>query len=488
MMVFMHDYYANLAKSNRVRTEIIPAPRGAISDINGKIVAGNIRIDDRTMRNYPDGEVVASVVGYLNGDGVGVSGLEKEYDGWLLGVAGERLVEETARGKDVSEIKRTEPVAGKELRLNLDLGLQEQAYRLLKNTLTQTGNSGSVVVAKTNGDIMALVSLPSFDPNLFITNGRRGSEGGVYSEAKAVVLDEVRKPLFNRAISGMFAPGSVYKLVTALTGLQERVVSKDDLIADSGEIVIGSYRFGNWLFDKYGRTEGAINVEKALARSNDIFFYKLGEKIGVDKLVYWSVKLGLGSKTGLDLPSEATGLMPSPLWIEKERGMPWFLGNTYHLSIGQGDLLATPLQINQMTAEVISGQRCRPSLKQVDDRDRCQSLGMTKEARQIVFSGMRQACQSGGTAFPFYNLNGLVVCKTGTAQHGGEKDKPHAWFTAVIPQNTKVGSYEGKNLGLPELSDYENGIVVTVMIEDGGEGSEVAAPLARKIVDYLLSR
>ncbi len=487
VMVLMHDYYADLAKNNQIRTEVIPAPRGVISDASGKIIAGNIKVDDRVVRNYPDGEVVASVVGYLNQDGTGVTGLEKQYDAWLTGQPGERLVEETASGKDVAEVKRTEPVPGKELKLNLDLPLTETAYRLLKQALTQTGKSGAVVVSRTNGDILALVSLPAFDPNLFIAGGKRGDEGGVYPDAKGVVADDARQPLFNRAISGMFAPGSVFKLVTSLSGLQEKVIGRDDLLSDSGEIVIGPYRYGNWLFDKFGRTEGAISIEKAIARSNDVFFYKLGEKIGVDKLVYWADKLGMGQQTGVDLPAEAAGLLPSPLWMEKQRGNPWFLGNTYHLAIGQGDLLTTPLQINQMTAETISGKRCRSALKQVDDKYRCEDLGLTTEARNIVFSGMRQACEAGGTAFPFYDLKGLIICKTGTAQHGSEKDLPHAWLTAVVPVRTQELK-NSKTQELPDIKAYEDGIVVTVMIESGGEGSEVAAPVARKIVDYILSK
>lgn len=462
LTVIMRGYYSNLASGNRIKVLDLPAARGVILDRTGKMIASNIQVGEEVVRHYPDGEVVASIVGYIS-DRKGVAGLEKQYEESLRGKPGERVIEETAVGKEVKEVKMTEPTPGRELTLSLDLPLQKAAYWSLKDGLSKNGKSGSVVISKTTGEVLALVSLPSFDPNLFIASGKRGAEGGMYADAKAVVNDAQKQPLFNRAISGSFAPGSVFKLLTAFAGLQEGVIDENDLISDSGEIVIGNYRYGNWYFDKYGKTEGQINVTRALARSNDIFFYKLGEKIGVDSLVDWSTKLGMGQKTGIDLSAEASGLMPSPLWMEKEKGNRWFLGNTYHLSIGQGDLLATPLQINRLTATIATGKKCRPTLLKLEKVE-CEDLGLSDEARKVVLTGMKQACSPGGTAFQFFDLKGKILCKTGTAQHGGEKDKPHAWFTSIVPGD----------------------IVVTVMVESGGEGSEVAAPIARKLVDYLL--
>jgi len=468
----MHQYYDELAGSNRIRTDVVGAPRGIITDRNGKLIATNILVGSKVVRHYPDGEVVASVVGYVS-DGVGVSGLEKQYQNDLAGTPGERIVEETAAGKEMNEISVKSTTPGKEIRLNLDLGLQTVVYRVLKerlmsNPAESAGKAGAVVVSKVNGEVLALVSLPSFDPNLFYVNGKRGVEGGVYSEAKAIVADEEKKPLFNRAISGNFPPGSVFKVVTALAGLADGVISESDTFEDSGEIKVGIYRFGNWYFDKYGKTEGRINVTKALARSNDVFFYRLGEKIGIDKLNEYGKKLGLGEKTGIDLPGEASGLLPSPLWMEKERGKRWFLGDTYHVSIGQGDLLVTPLQMNRVFAEVVSGKKCLPRLF---GKGECVNLKLEDQARKVVVEGMKMACQSGGTGFPFFDLRGAVLCKTGTAQHGGETSKPHAWMGVV------VGG---------EITDES--VVVMVMLDEAGEGSEQAGPVARKIVDYLLNK
>jgi penicillin-binding protein 2 len=280
-----------------------------------------------------------------------------------------------------------------------------------------------------------------------------------------VVLDENKKPMFNRAISGVYPPGSIYKLLTATAALEEGEIDKNTLIEDTGEIKVGVYRYGNWYFDKYGRKDGMINIEKALGRSNDIFFYKAGEKVGIDKLVSWSAKFGLGKKTGIDLPSEASGLLPTPLWMEKTNGQRWFLGNTYHMAIGQGDLLTTPLQMNRLTAAAVSGDWCKPQIVNREQGTECRAIGVSEENRKIIMNGMRMVCEEGGTAYTFFDMKGKVLCKTGTAQHGGEDTKPHAWITVVVDD-----------------------VVVTVLLEAAGEGSVEAGPVARKIVNYILEK
>lgn len=467
--VIMREYYFAKAKENRVKAEVVLAPRGVIADRSGKIIATNILTDEgKTVRFYPDGEVVAGVVGYMNSDG-GVAGLEKQYQEDLKGIDGERVLEETASGKEVKEVSLVPAEPGKRLDLNLDLGLQTAAYRALKKRLAtagkpadSAGKAGAVVVSRVDGAVLALVSLPSYDPNLFVPSGKRGREGGIYTDAKGVVTDEVKKPLFDRAIAGSFPPGSIFKLIPALAGLNDGVITSKELIEDSGEIIIGQYRFGNWFFDKYGKTEGQINVVTALARSNDIFFYRLGERMGVDSLVSWSKKFGLGEKTGIDLPGEKNGLLPTPLWMEKEKGERWFLGDTYHLAIGQGDLTVTPLQINRAVSGVVSGKMCSPRLF---GKSECRDLNLSEKARLTVMEGMEKACLPGGTGTAFFDLKEKVFCKTGTAQHGGDKTKPHAWMTVVMPNED---------------------LVITVLLDEAGEGSEQAGPVAREIVDYLL--
>ncbi|KKS61620.1 MAG: Penicillin-binding protein 2 [Candidatus Collierbacteria bacterium GW2011_GWF1_42_50] len=460
LTVFMGGHFTDLAKGNMVRVEFIEAKRGVITDKNGKNIAMNIENDGKVVRFYPFGEVTAGVVGYIgkptdsgvNGDIlVGISGLESQYQKRLAGTPGETVVEETAQGTRRTEMVRKSPVPGENLVTNLDLSVQQTAFLALKNALEKTGKSGVVLVTTVDGKVLALVSVPSYDTNLFIADGKRSDFGGEFKDVESLLSNTEKKPLFNRALSGDFAPG----------------ITKDTLIADSGEIVIGAYRFGNWLLDKYGQTEGQINVVKAIARSNDIFFYKAGEALGIDNLVKWSEKLGLGEKTGIDLPGESSGFMPSPYWREKTFGEKWFLGNTYHLAIGQGDLMATPLQINMMTAAVVSGIKCSPRLVGAST---CVDLKINETNRKTVLEGMQAVCSTGGTAFPLYSYGGKIYCKTGTAQKGGEDTMPNAWLTMVIPVGNNVKDW----------------VVVTVLVEEGGEGSAVAAPIAKEMVPLFL--
>ena len=478
LTVFMGSHYKEQATENMIKVESVQATRGVISDRNGKPLAMNIENEGKTVRFYPGGEMTAAIVGYLGKPLeentpqdilVGRVGLESAYQERLAGKAGETLVEETAQGTKKTEIKKTDPVPGENLITNIDWDVQKIAFSALKNTLGTVGKSGAVVVATVDGKVLALASAPSYDSNLFVQNGKRSDFGGDFKDVSDLLKDNDKKPLFNRALSGDFAPGSVYKLVPALAALEEKKITKDTLIQDSGEIVIGNYRFGNWLLDKYGQTEGEINVEKAIARSNDIFFYKIGEALGVDNLVSWSKKLGLGEKTGIDLPGESDGFLPTPYWREKTFGEKWFLGNTYHMSIGQGDLMATPLQINRMTAAVVSGQKCAPRLI---GTSACTDLKITEANKETVLDGMKAACDKGGTAFPLYDYGGKIYCKTGTAQKGGAETEPNAWLSMVVPV--------GQN-----IKDW---VVVTVLVEEGGEGSAVAAPIAKELVPPFLKQ
>ncbi len=476
LTVIMGGHFSDLAKGNMIRVESVDAKRGVITDKNGKMMAMNIENNGKIVRYYPMGEMAAGVVGYTGKPQdtgldpnilVGKTGLEEEYQSRLEGTPGQNVVEETAVGAKRTEIVRSEPVPGENLVTNLDLNVQQTAFSALKNTLTSIGKSGSIVAATVDGRVLALVSAPSFDPNLFIDGGKRSDFGGSFKDVADLLSSNDEKPLFNRSISGDFAPGSVYKLVPALAALEENKIDKDTLFDDSGEIVVGSYHFGNWLLDEYGRTEGKINVVKAIARSNDIFFYRTGEALGVDNIVKWSQKLGLGTKTGIDLPGESDGFMPTPYWKERTSGNKWYLGDTYHLAIGQGDVMATPLQINRMTSAVVSGMMCSPRLV---GTALCVDLKISEASRKTVLEGMTAACSPGGTAFPLYEYGGKIYCKTGTAQKGGENTQPNAWLSMVIPV--------GKN-----VNDW---VVVTVLVEEGGEGSAVAAPIAKELVPLFL--
>ena len=431
--------------SNHVELMRQDAERGKILDRRGEVVAKDIATSQ--VVGYLS-EVVADELGcfegicYSQGMQIGRSGIEKIMESTLKGRDGGRLIEVDSAGREVRELGSNSPESGSDVQLSIDNRLQHILYSALGD------KAGSAVALDTQGKVLGLVSSPSYDPN----------DLGNY------LKDTTKMYFLNRAIAGAYPPGSVYKLVTAYAGLAEGKVTGDTTYVDTGEIKVGSYRYGNWYFDQYGRTEGDVNLVKALSRSNDIYFYKVGEEIGVDKLVYWSKKFGLGEKTGIELPGERVGVVPDRLYKERLTGEKWFLGNTYHMSIGQGDLLVTPLQVARMTLASVSGRLCKVSLLKGSEVA-CSDLGLPTENIALVREGMKGACATGGTAFPFFNYEPWVLCKTGTAQQGLlETDKSHAWITIAYP---------GEN---PEM-------ILTVMLEAGGEGSADTGPIAKNIID-----
>ncbi|MEA3355599.1 MAG: penicillin-binding transpeptidase domain-containing protein [Patescibacteria group bacterium] len=481
LQVFEGEYYRALAVENRVSLKIIKADRGVIYDRFGEVLVRN----SPQGREYIFGEVLGHVLGYLGEadeneietgdyklkDIVGKMGLEKEYDSKLRGIDGGILIEKDANGQKIREIGKKESVAGESLTLSIDIGLQRKAYELMD------GRPGALIASEPEtGEILALVSSPGFD---------------FEKMEEALVSKEL--PLFNRAIGGEYPPGSVFKIVTATAGLEENKVKADTKIEDTGEIRLGQWRFGNWYFDQYGQKEGVINLVRAIARSNDIFFYKLGEALGIEKLADWAKYFGLGSVTEIDLPGEANGLMPNPDWKKEFIGEDWYLGDTYISSIGQGNILMTPLQVNQMTSVIASrGKWCQPYIKVKPFKGvtlpRCQELDISQSSLDLVTEGMKQVCESGGTAWPFFNFsvkgNRIYVAgKTGTAEFGeiGASDikagKTHAWFTGFAP----LPSGRDKPVEKPN-------IVMTVLMEAGGEGSNQAAPVARDLLNYWFNR
>lgn len=444
VQIIDHDYYQALARENRIKLIKIPADRGVIYDRSGKILDRNAPAG----RDYLLGEAGSSVLGYV-GEGdqaiVGRDGLEKFYDESLRGKAGGILVETDTNGAVIREIGRSEPQAGENLNTTLDAGLQQKAYELLGK------RKGALVASDPiSGEILALVSSPAFKPS-----------------AIEKYLTDANLPLFNRVISGVYPPGSTFKLVTAAAALEENKISASTQIEDTGIINIGPYSYSNWYYTQYGRTEGKLNIVGAIKRSNDIFFYRLGESLGIRALADWAKFFGVGNPTGIDLPGEAAGVMPDPEWKQLVKKEDWFLGDTLIVAIGQGDILMTPLQVNQMTGVIASaGEWCRPHL--VDNhQDYCRQLDINPQTIGLITEGMTQVTQAGGTAFPFFNFPVSVAGKTGTAEYG--EQKTHAWFTGFAPADQPK-------------------IVVTVLLEGAGEGSSEAAPVAKELMSYWFSR
>lgn len=437
------------------------APRGIVYDRSGIALVVNKENDGRIEREYPLKEAISPLLGYLSEvkseevgcfDGLcyqagmytGRSGIEQVMESMLRGRDGGRLVEVDSSGKEIRELGNNVAEAGTDIHLSVDSRLQTIMYSAL------AGKKGSAVALDMQGKVLGLVSSPAYDP----------------SHINDYLKDKTEMYFLNRPIAGAYPPGSIFKLVTAIAGLTDEKITSETEYVDTGEIKVGIYRYGNWYFDQYGRTEGGVDLTKALARSNDIYFYKVGEAVGVESLVKWARKFGLGEKTGIELPGERAGLVPDKLWKERMTGEKWFLGNTYHMAIGQGDLLVTPLQGARMTLGVVSGRLCNVSLL-LDGPVECSDLGLKTEDISLVREGMKGVCETGGTAFPFFTFEPWVLCKTGTAQHSGQlsdSDQAHAWITVAYP---------GEN---PEM-------ILTVMLEAAGEGSAEAGPVARTILD-----
>ncbi len=505
LQIIRGKYFKVLAEENRIRRVPIVAPRGKIYARGGEIIAENKMVmksivfnsnsgfekhesegnsDEglitEWVRTYPQGPEFAYITGYLGevskeelgkveaeclskgprelGSLMGRGGLEQVYDCILRGSDGEELIEVDALGRKVRTLGRKNPIPGSDLTTSIDFTLQKRIVELLD------GKKGAIIVSDARGEILALTSSPTYDPNIF------GNKK--YSAEIAQVLSDRDLVLFNRAISGTYHPGSVFKPVVAIAALEEGKIDKSYIYDDQGFIaltsVYGNFTFNNWYFTQYGGREGKIGLERAIARSTDTFFYKLGELVGVERIDTWAHKFGLDELTGIDLPGEATGLVPNPIWKMQVKGERWFLGNTYHLAIGQGDLALTPIALNQVISAIANnGDYCSPHI--AESESKCKSLGIKEESIELIKNGMLGACSAGGTGYTFFDFKERsgkdVSCKTGTAEVGDGSNDTHAWFTAFAP-----------------YADPE--IVATVLVERGGEGSRVAGPIAREIFNY----
>ena len=510
LQVIKGNYFRNLSEGNRIRRVVISAPRGQILARGGEVLVGNKEVKRRIIFNPQEGyeisddvskatsdeiitewirdyklkESFAHISGYLglvskdemgkidpncpekgvkgNDSYVGRSGLEEKYDCLLSGKDGEELIEVDTTGKKIRSLGKREPVAGKDVKTTVDYSLQEKVSTVMG------GKPGAIVVSDRQGEILALYSSPSYDPNIFLNDN--------YRKEVESLLNDQGLPLFNRAIGGLYHPGSVFKTIVAIAGLEEKVIDKNYVYDDPGVITINDFSYSNWFYTQSKGKEGAIGIVRAIGRSTDTFFYKLGEMLGIEKIDKWAEKFGLNAKTNIDLVGEIGGLVPSPEWKLKTKNENWFLGNTYHVSIGQGDLALTPLLINTVVATIANdGKLCSP---RIGEKPKCKDLGISKETLDLVKEGMIAACSSGGTGFPFFDSNPQVACKTGTAETS-EENITHAWFTFFAPATFAKDITDEK-----KKPDF----IVTVLVEKGGEGSSVAGPMAKDIFDYWFGK
>ncbi|NMB48155.1 penicillin-binding protein 2 [Candidatus Kuenenbacteria bacterium] len=441
-----------------------------------------IKLITEPRREYLSGSGLSHVLGYLGeinekelssltdknyqaGDSLGKNGLELYYEDILRGLKGEEEVEVDARGKVKKIIARREPTAGQDIILSIDLDLQKELAASLSRAIATAGGSGSgvaVALDPKSGEVLALVSLPDFDNNFF--------SAGINREAYNKYLSDPQKPLFNRAIAGTYPPGSTFKPVVASAALQAGIIDESTAFFSTGGLRIDKWFFPDWKAGGHGRT----NVISALANSVNTFFYYIGggygdfEGLGVDLIKKYSALFNLGQTTGIDLPGEASGFLPDKDWKLATKGEPWYIGDTYHLSIGQGDILVTPLQVALYTAAVANGGTLyRPHLLKTSTETASSYLlktdFITPQNIELVRRGLRATILS-GSARSLGSLPVSAAGKTGTAQVGGDAPN-HAWFTGFAPYDD------------PQ-------IVLTVLVENGGEGSTVAVPVFREVFDW----
>lgn len=499
-----------LAENNRIRRMVIEAPRGMIFErhqqplavnVPDYFIAGKDEIKESISRDealklqaekndsnlrvvfkreYLKGEIFSHLLGYLGevsekelveekldlkgysvGNLLGRSGAEAQYEDLLKGHNGSELVEVDTQGKIFRRAGKILPDSGKNLILAVDGRLQEFAVEIYNKVTENKGKGAIIATNPKNGEVLLLYSSPSFDNNIFLQRDKE-------LELLKLINDEADRPLINRVIAGRYPPGSTFKIVTSIAGLEEGKITPNTLINDPGVIVVNDYKYANWYFTSHGATEGEVSLKKAIARSVDTYFYKVGEFLGAEKLIKWAKIFGLDGIYGIDLPGETAGFIATPEWKEKNRNEKWFLGNTYHMAIGQGDVAITPLADNLMTAVVANGGKiCTPRILRIGSentpyREECRQLPIRKEYLDEVKKGMVAACLPGGTSSIFAQLPFSVACKTGTAETG-EGKTTHAWFTVFAP-----------------VDDPQ--IVLTVLVEKGGEGSSVSAPIAKEIL------
>ena len=560
---FRGEYYTEVSKGNRIRSIIIKAPRGVISDKHGKVLARNvpsidaiiiprdlpidpqekkkialelseileinsgnveiildkqdlkslnpillkenitqeqalilaeksnvlpgIELEKTAIRNYEDGTIFSQFIGYdgkitreelgenpnyLMTDYIGKAGLEKKYESEIRGTYGTRQVEVNSLGDVKRTIGMISPVAGNDLMLNIDADLQKKFYDSLSGALEKSDSATATAVAidPRNGGVLSMVSLPSYDNNLF-------ARGISSDEYQSIILDK-NLPLLNRSIAGEYPPGSILKPAVAAAAMSEKIITPETLIDGlGGALHVGSWRFGDW------KVHGTSDVRTAIAESNDIFFYTIGggygniSGLGMSRMKKYEKMFGFGSPTGIDLTGESAGFIPDEDWKLKRFSEKWYIGNSYHASIGQGYITTTPIQLANYTASIANGgtlysPRIVNRIKKNDGTEKIlepQIMNhnfISSEIMKVVREGMRMTVTA-GTAQSLQSVPVPVAGKTGTAEFGVE-GKTHSWFISFAPFDDPV-------------------IAIVVLVEGGGDGHSFAVPVTQEVLNWYFS-
>ncbi len=533
LQVVQSEFYADLAEKNKTREVPILAPRGKILDRDGRVIVDNypsftallLRDSTRDLkpiylkeditpdelafveshrnelpeldtimahrRLYPRNGFMAHLVGYVGevseqmlnqarwelynpGDVVGKSGVELEYNQVLMGKNGSRQVLVNSRGKEVKELEEKPAVPGKQLKLTVDIDLQIAAEQALE------GRNGAIVAMDPrNGEILALVSRPTYDPNHFAVR--------ISNDEWMKLVNDADHPLLNKAIQAQLAPGSVFKIIMATAGLQEGIAQAMKVNCTGGASFYGRY-FKCWVVAEH-RTHGITDISKAIYQSCDVFFYTLAEKLGIDRIAKYAMAFGLGQKTGIDLPQEVSGVMPSEEWKIRNFKQKWYAGETISVGIGQGAIAATPIQLARAIGAIASGGLLvRPHVTNPRDLPPgiVQASNVPDEVRvpidpnnwATITDAMAGVVNPGGTA-ALSHLQGIDFAgKTGSAQTisnalkaklgavGKANFKDNGWFAGVEPRRN------------PE-------IVVCTLLEEGEHGYLAARTAAQVIKAYV---
>ncbi|HSB32728.1 MAG TPA: penicillin-binding protein 2 [Candidatus Sulfobium mesophilum] len=438
-----------------------------------------LMIEIEVSRGYLYGETSGHLVGYLGkmtprqsqdpefkgvppNAFVGQWGVERLFDKTLRGTAGQRVIEVDALGREIRLLLEKPPVKGEDISLSIDIALQAAAEKAFQ------GRPGALVALKPDtGEILGYVSSPSFDPNKFAK--------GIGADEWEALSQDKNLPMLNRAIQSQYPPGSAFKIIMAIAGLEEGVISDSSKVDCRGGISFGKWHFGCWR--KTGHH--VISLHRALVESCDVYFYDVGRQLGIDRIYSYATKFGLGSKTGIPLGIEKKGLIPSTKWKMETKKTPWFLGETFVNSIGQGYVSTTPAQMAVMMSSVANGGKVyKPSILKGAKPELLIDAGVKPETIEKVKDALKGVVnEPGGTAGVAKSAVTTIGGKTGTAQVVGirkeskflsEKFRDHAWFVAFAPVE-------------------EPQVAMSVLVEHGGHGGTAAAPIAKKAIEaYML--
>ena len=440
----------------------------------------SVEVQQKARRSYPHGDHFAHALGYVGevndaelaqaeavqlqlGDIVGKSGIERSYDDPLRGERGWRVVSVNNLGRRMGDPRiDREPRHGETLRLTLDHEMQAA----LREGLGQEAGAG-VFLDPHTGDVLALVSTPTFDANMFAD--------GISRSDWRTITEDPRRPLHDRAIASFYAPGSTFKVLMAIAGLETGTVTPQDTVHCSGSARV--YGHTRLCWKKGGH--GTVDLRRALAQSCNVYFYLLGQRMGIDPITDWGSRFGLGAPTGLDVPGEARGILPSRDWKQQQYGEPWFPGDTISVAIGQGLLAVTPMQMAVMVSGVAAdGKVPVPRLVRGDEPPAGRDTGVRAATLRIVRAALRDAVAAGTGRRG--DIEGIGVAgKTGTAQvfkHSAgidadelpKAERDHAWFMGFAPAD-------------------EPRVAFAVVVEHGGHGGSTAAPIARRVLEVFFS-